>query len=52
MAEAVRDKRKCLRLGTGLCPRNEWWARNNRPCDKCRAYIDKNGETGGEDERA
>ena len=49
----MRDKRKCMHLGTGLCPRNETWSDHGEPCDDCDAYIDKNGETGEvNDERA
>ena len=49
----TRDKRNCMRCGTGLCPRNEGWVRTIEPCDDCGYYIDRDGKTGeAEDERA
>ena len=46
----TRDKRKCMHLGTGLCPRNETWAARNEPCDDCSHYIDRDGKTGEADD--
>jgi hypothetical protein len=48
----TRDKRDCMRLGTGLYPRSETWADTEEPCDSCAHFINRYGETGGEDERA
>ena len=45
-----RNKRDCMRNGTGICPRNETWAAHEQPCDDCKHYIDKNGETGEVDD--
>ena len=45
----TRDKRDCMRNGTGLCPRNETWAAHDEPCDDCDAYIDKEGSNGEAD---
>ena len=35
----MSKKRNCMRCGTGLCPRNETWARSYEPCGKCDAYL-------------
>ena len=32
-------KTDCMRCGTGLCPRNEGWAKQPEPCGKCDAYL-------------
>ena len=49
----TRNKRDCMRLSTSLCPRNETWGDHDAPCDDCKHYIDRNGETGEVDnERA
>jgi hypothetical protein len=39
-----------MRLGTGLCPRDEKWASHGKPCDDCRHFIDRDGETGEEED--
>ena len=41
----MRDKEKCMHLSTGLCPKNEGWGKHDEPCDDCKHYIDRNGET-------
>jgi hypothetical protein len=40
----TRDKRDCMRLGTGLCPRNEIWKDSDAPCNDCRHFITKEGK--------
>ena len=40
----TRDKRDCMHLGTGLCPRNEVWARTDAPCDDCKHFLTQEGE--------
>ena len=40
----TRNKRDCIRLGTGLCPRNEVWARHHKPCHDCEHYITREGD--------
>ena len=35
----TRDKRNCMRLGTGLCPRSEVWKQNDEQCPECPEYI-------------
>ncbi len=47
----TRDKRDCIYLGTGLCPRNETWKDTDEPCDDCSEYMTNEGEE-DEPERA
>ncbi len=39
----MRDKRDCMRLGTGLCPESEVWQDSAEQCDDCPHYIDRDG---------
>ena len=46
----TRDKRNCMHLGTGLCPRGEKWAANGEPCDDCEHFLTRDGERGSDSE--
>ena len=37
----MRNKRDCMNCGTGLCPRNETWAKHDEPCDDCGDFLPK-----------
>ena len=43
----TRDKRDCMHIGTGLCPRNEGWGDHEEPCDDCKYYLTREGERDG-----
>ena len=43
--ERTRDKRNCMHLGTGLCPKGEDWEFYVNTCDDCKYYLTKEGET-------
>lgn len=32
-------KTDCIKLGLGICPKSEVWAKNPEPCGKCNAYL-------------
>ena len=49
MGEAVRDKKGCMKLGTGICERSEVWARHDEPCDDCEHYVNKEGKSNESD---
>ena len=43
----TRDKRDCMHLSTGLCPKNEGWGDHEEPCDDCKHFLTQEGERDG-----